>query len=151
MQKHEILFRGVYPGGSVFAQSVVNGSLCRTSMSDRRLGPYLHEVKEGGFIIDKWRCGATNGIASIIIKQPMLDVTLNTDQIDYFIDENHPSSFDSCGLNVYMKIVREMKDVRIGQRIKNNVHWEDGVVEPIDEVINWMKTYPCDEILKEDG
>jgi hypothetical protein len=121
----------------------------------------LHRLRDGGLFLDKRTCdrlvlveGVCNG--------PMLSLRLRADEAELFdehacLERMEPAlgdgfktlaqhalanrqwrGFDKVGLNIYLAFWRD-RGARIGQRQGNEMHWEDGVIDPIQPCECWRK------------
>jgi len=169
-ERYDLLTRGVGPHGSVGAESVGwSGGKCSTTMYSRRLGPYFGELKDGGVVVDKWTVDFKTGY-NLVVHGPMVDVTLPPKTIDKFDGQisdvmliglqgsfqamalkkrTDPkwSGLDSVSLDLYCDLWRQA-GARIGKRIGNEIHWEDGAVSEIpDEAHRYLPDHEADAVL----
>jgi len=171
-KQYDLLTRGVGPHGSVGAESDGEGffSRCSTTMYDRRLGPYLGDVKEGGVVVDKWNVPFGKG-ANLVVNGPMVKLGLPPGTIEKFSEtisdvmlmglegefqtmaqhkHKNPkwSGFDYISLDLYLDLWRRA-GARIGKRIGNEIQWDDGTVSQIpNEDQRYLPAHEVDVVLE---
>lgn len=161
-----ILERGLHGLGSV--RGDCHGGT-RVSIPDRRLGPYLGDVEEGGWIVDKW--GIEPDVAAIrrALHSPMPDPDLKVGEKlecpeipDYMVSPGGLqgdfktlasmrkvigktySGLDSVPIEEYAAIWMEW-GARIGRRVGNMITWSDGETEEIPpEHERYTRPMACD-------
>lgn len=133
------------------------------SIPDNRLTPYLGDLAEGGVVVDK-RSVPIARLVELSVSGPMLKESLPAGTKDVFsFDERKPvpvvegeklGGFDYIALDVYLNIWRKA-GARIGKRVADAIHWEDGEVYPIPpEAERWQATAADDwakPYLRRDG
>ena len=159
----KMLFRGAREGSGT-----VNGEYgAGSSMSSytSRLGPFLGRLADGGVVIDKWDVPFKVAY-DLAVNGPMVNVDLPdggqdpAPEVPGFmlpglggaflalaaIKASKPGwrGFDRISLREYTEMWRSA-GARVGRRMGDQIHWEDGVVEPIPPVDNYAVRSPCDE------
>lgn len=169
-----LLKRGVAPDGSVSGEypPVDNGDGCTTrgsvSIPDRRLGPYLGDLADGGTVVDLWACD-WGAVAEVVCSGPMCDLALEPgtvrrfgDKVDRLMLEGTGGAFqafllrkvvnpgwsglDYIALPEWLELRRGI-GARIGRRDGQVIRWEDGTITPIQhESVRWSDS-PVDACL----
>lgn len=104
---------------------------------------YYHYLAEGAVFVDK-RAVPSDSLISGVISGPMLSLSIGPNQVKTFatgITEDitpdfDPKSLDCVGINVYTEFWAKL-GARIGYRRGDDMHWNDGSVEPIQKCECW--------------
>lgn len=135
--KNEYIHLGIADGGC-YADCESNFShdtAAHITIYDRRLTPYLGDLKQGGIVIDKRPCIRRNDFVKNVVRGPMLNVMLPHDTINSVMAKRNlactieqartAGGYDYISLNLYVQYWAEL-GARIGVRVGDKVYWNDG-------------------------
>lgn len=148
-RNYEVLVRT----GGITGHRVGDFGRVTTTIYSRRLAPEYPEMAEGGWLVD---AAGLDGLKVLALQSPILDIELDDDEVEGcpeisgVMKEGLEDGFaalaqlseidgftgmDRVGLGVYLAYWRG-HGARIGQRVKDEVVWEDGTREPIESASN---------------
>jgi len=151
-RSYEVLMRGTNGGGvhAEYREKPEDRHSVSVTVYATRLSPYLGDLREGGVVVDLWRCDWDRA-AHVVISGPMLGLHLEPAQVDacptpsgimtaaMSEDPGNPfgalaaaklakpewSGLDYVDLQTWLQLRREI-GARIGRRHRNTIEWEDG-------------------------
>ena len=134
MYKQEYIYLGIALSGVYACGETKYGENSKTTCSieipDRRLTPYLGNMKEGSFVVDKRTC-AQEDIIHWVISGPMVDFDLpektrkDWDKIVACSDIKECSSMNYVSFDLYIDLWRSL-GARVGKRVGDVIKWENG-------------------------
>jgi hypothetical protein len=139
--KQQYIYLGIALAG-VYARSpsVISGNSKTTSSTeipDKRLTPYLGELKEGGYVVDKRSCNEKDVIHNVCAGA-MLDIDLpektrkDWDKEYPCDDASSSGSMDYISMDLYLKLWEGL-GARVGRRAGNVIKWNNGEETVIPE------------------
>lgn len=136
LYKNSYTYLGIAAAG-VYANEGDNVSV---SIPDRRLIPYLGDLCQGGVVLDKRPCVDKAGFFRLVVDGPLMKESLpGGTMIPHYSRQREivpclDASLAGCDAYVAKDIYVEMWKkfgARVGYRVKDTIHWDDGEVFPI--------------------
>jgi len=127
-----------------------SGSKSSSQIPDNRLHAYLGDLVEGGQVMDKRPCLEHPDFFLMVFSGPMLKEDLPPGTCNKAFsrevllctaaDFPNLGGYDYLSLDLYTELWRQL-GARIGKRIGDFIHWEDGECQPIPlEADRWKVT-----------
>lgn len=135
--KNEYTYLGIAAAG-VYAEAPNKYSKHPASITiyDRRLRAYFGDMAEGGIVVDKRPCLEHPDFYRMVISGPMRGSWLSEKTRETMHDTvkchnaHEAKAFDYISTDLYLALWRDM-GAKIGKRVGNEIHWEDGTKETI--------------------
>lgn len=145
--KQEYDYLGIAMGG-VYGRGPSKWSKDGFSVSipDKRLSPYYGDLIEGGIVVDKRPCIEKDEARFVnrVYLSPLLKKSLPPKTMCKLFEKEEPcEDVTQCGpidyisMDLYLDLWRK-EGAKIGKRVGNEIHWENGEVSPIpSESMRW--------------
>lgn len=139
--KQKYTFMGIAING-VYAEypNIFSGKIQKhpvhVEMRDRRLRSYLGDLVDGAFVVDKRPCSNKTTFTIKVIHGPLRGSWLPNKTKETFNGQEpcenaeNAKSMDYISLDLYCDSWRKF-GARIGKRVGEEIHWEDGEKEKI--------------------
>lgn len=135
--KREYTYLGIGDAG-VYAEAPNKYSKHPASITiyDTRLSAYFGDLAEGGIVVDKRPCTNRDDFVKAVVSGPMRGSWLPEKTREGFggnvscNDANEAGALDYVSTDLYLDLWRD-KGARIGKRVGDEIHWEDGKHESI--------------------